>query len=66
MINKGDRSPVKWIVEVRENVEKKCRIEIWKTVSESVKNGKDEVKAVTDVDGDEDVVEAVFHLSSVS
>ena len=47
-------------------MEKKCWIEIWKTVSESVKDGKDEVKTVTDVDGYEDVVEAVFHLSSVS
>ena len=47
-------------------MEKKCWIEIWKTVSESVKDGKDEVKTVTDVDGYEDVVEAVFHLASVS
>ena len=59
-------SPVKWIVEVRENVEKKCRIEIWKTVSESVEDGKDEVEAVANVDGNKDMVEAVSHLSPIN
>ena len=33
-----------------------------KTVPDGVHDGKDEVEAVADVEGDEDVVEAVAHL----
>ena len=60
------KSPVEWIVKIWKKVEKKCWIEIWKTVSESVKDGKDKVEAIANVDGNKDVVEAVSHLSPVS
>ena len=59
-------SPVQWIVKIWKQVEKKCWIKIWKTVSESVEDGKDEVEAVANVDGDKDMVEAVTHLSPVN
>ena len=57
--------PICWIVKVREDPEKEYGVKISKTVPESIKDGKDQVKAVTHRDHHQDAVETVPHLLPV-
>ena len=52
-------------MKVWEDLKKKYRVKISKTVPESIQDSKDQVKAVTNRDHHQDAVETVPHLLPV-